>query len=128
MRNFRTFFENEFPERRGAGMRLVRRKPSAREANARAGRLCQQRKASPSVLKISFEKESIVEVPIQLKGGGKHVAAGCFDKMLRGIVGKAGRRRQDAKSCRWCGLILVIAIAAGFALLFTGCNFAPRYK
>ena len=73
-----------------------------RNRNARAGRPCHYGSTSPRLLKISFKKESEIEIPISFVRRGK-----------------AGGPNHAAP-------ILYLLIVGAF--LLTGCNFAPRYK
>jgi NodT family efflux transporter outer membrane factor (OMF) lipoprotein len=122
MKRFRTFLKKDFLENRAAGVRLVRLKPYPGTKGARAGRPCRQR----TILKVSFEKEAIKEIPIS-------VVTRPLTPALSTAGGEGdGGAPVDFKShhgfrCRWRGLIFTIAVAAGLALL-TGCNFAPSYK
>jgi len=102
MKNFRRFFKKDFPGRGDAGVPSVRFERGLRNRNARVGRPCHYGSASPRLLKISFEKESEVEIPISFAPQGES-----------GGTNHAYR-------------ILCLLIVGAF--LLTGCNFAPRYQ
>lgn len=102
MKHFRSFFKKDFPERGQADVRFARFKQLLGSRSVRAVRPCRYGASAASVLKITFEKEAITEIPIlfvpqRATEGTKH-------------------------RCRIFHLLMV-------AILFvTGCNFAPSYK